>query len=138
MTDTQDYSLPEMLDCGHLNWFCVSERARDGYSGGTGYGMTPGTRRRLCYQCCADRERAHMIETGEAVLYFCLKPHRVTDWGGRLEFPAFNITHSNGRAGRYPYQITSGRFRGPDGKLWAFRNQGDQQLARCKRLKDQR
>ena len=62
----------------------------------------------------------------------------VTDGAGHLNFVAYNITRSKGRGFGGQYDIVTGRFRGPDGAIWAFRNAGDNQIARCRRLRDPR
>lgn len=103
---------------------------------GTGYGIAMDGARH-CYQCCADHERARMIETGRAVLYLVDdapgRAARVTDWGGRLSFPARVVNRSR-HGGGFGSQITTARFTGPDGRAWSAVNRGDSQIARCRRL----
>lgn len=125
-------------DCGH-----IIPALPDGHTGGTGYGKTRDGKTR-CYDCCALETQESMRADGRAVLYVGSRYANghtgiaITDWPGKLRFDAFNITKSEGYGFGTRYQITSGRFRGPDGKLWAFRNAGDNDIARCKRLKDAR
>lgn len=122
-------------DCGH-----TIPALPAGHVGGTGYAVErgdDGTERRVCYECAAAFEALRMRETGRAVLYLASNA-TVTDWPGVLRFLAFNITRSYGYGFGRRYQITTGRFHGPDGKLWTFRNAGDSQIARCRRLKDPR
>ena len=123
-----DTTQTNTLDCGHA----PSEHS----TFTTGYG-TDSDGRTHCYDCCANIELKRMIDTGRATLYF--SKGEVTDWVGHLKFSAFNITHSHGYGfGGTKYEIVTGRFRGPDDKLWSFRNAGDNQIARCRRLKDPR
>jgi hypothetical protein len=77
-----------------------------------------------------------MLKTSRAVLY--LVNMQITNWPGSLRFDAFNIRRSGGRGFGYSYNIVTGRFRGPDGSLWTFRNAGHHQIARCRRLKNAR
>lgn len=118
---------------------CGAAFVRDGI--GTGYGIAMDGARH-CYQCCANQERASMIETGRAVLYLVDnggpvewngRAWRVTDWPGRLSFPARVVNRSR-RGGGFGSQITTARFTGPDGRIWSAVNRGDSQIARCRRL----
>jgi hypothetical protein len=119
-----------IADCGH-----EIPTLPANHVGGTGYGLDAHGKTR-CYACCADVDRAEMLKSSRAVLYF--HNQQITNWPGSLRFDAFNITRSEGRAFGCRYEIVTGRFRGPDGSLWAFRNAGDNQIARCRRLKDPR
>lgn len=119
-----------IADCGH-----AIPALPVGHVGGTGYGVDAVGHTR-CYACCAEADRAEMLRNSGAVLYFV--GSEVTNWPGSLRFDAFNITRSKGSGFGYAYDIVTGRFRGPGGSLWAFRNAGDNQVARCKRLKDPR
>jgi hypothetical protein len=128
----------DLLECGHPPSAHSATQC-------TGYSThdVNGKPFRRCYDCSAAGERRHMIDTGTATLYLVSKTPspsewHITDWPGVLDFPAFNMTHSEGRGFGGKYPIVTGRFIGPDGKLWAFRNAGDMQIARCKRLKDAR
>lgn len=77
-----------ILECGHP--------PTAGVGGGVGYG-TDKDGNRHCYACCAERDKASMIETGKAMLYLVSpaigrKPwhsasdeeNRVTNWPGSL------------------------------------------------------
>lgn len=102
---------------------------------GTGYGTDAGGAPCvLCYACCGEREAARMGETGRAVLYLVKDAkgfHAVTDWPGTLRFPA------TAERMRHPFarEAYCGRFTGPDGKQWSYKNIGDSQIAHCRRLK---
>lgn len=118
-----------ILDCGH--------RPSPHHPSTTGYGIDSETGGTACYACCADRDRARMLETGRADLYLARAESgawRVTNWPGSLEFPAFNVRSSR-HGGGFGSQRTDADFRGPDGHVWHAVNRGDMQLARCKRTK---
>jgi hypothetical protein len=118
-----------IADCGH-----EIPALPKGHTGGTGYVVAHGHTR--CYACCAEADRAEMLKRSATVLY--IVGSEVTNWPGSLRFDAFNITRSKGIAFGHTYDIVTGRFRGPDGSLWTFRNAGDNLIARCRRLKDPR
>lgn len=119
-----------IADCGH-----EIPTLPDGHVGGTGYGVDARGKTR-CYASCADADRTEMLRTSRTILYF--HDEQIINWPGSLRFDAFNITRSKGLGFGCSYDIVTGRFRGPDGSLWAFRNAGDSQIARCRRLKDPR
>lgn len=144
---TQNNGTPAFrADCGH-----TIPALPAGHTGGTGYATTSDNRR-ICYECAAVATRAHMLAEGRECLYVVYRPRHdttpaharegtgwfITDWPGVLEFPVFNVTISRGCGFGRSYRIVTGRFRGPAGELWTFRNQGDNQIARCRRLKDPR
>lgn len=140
MDTTQTGTPAFVADCGH-----TIPALPAGHVGGTVYAVQRSSLGdvRICYACAAEHERERMTEDGRAVLYVTQDRvnggHTVTDWAGKLAFRAFNVTRSEGRTPcgkRYP--IVTGRFTGPDGRLWAFRNVGDNEIACCRRLKDAR
>lgn len=140
-------------------------------SGGTGYGcgkseplashpdapaLKPGESLErspaVCYQCCADDERARMIETGRAMLYLAPRanaPHGstwrtrdartnearywyLTDWPGGLEFAVKYMSKGAHNMARTRYDVT---FTGPDGKPWRGTQYGENtQICHCRRL----
>lgn len=123
-----------ILDCGHPpaaridNW--------DGSWVGTGYGRDSITGETRCYQCCANLERARMIETGKATLYLTGETYtyEVTDWPGLLRFEARYV-----RSGRHNIAGTrlDFEFTGPDGFRWVGVQYGEgTQIAHCKRTKE--
>jgi hypothetical protein len=142
-------SYAELLDCGHHNTHALQDRMQRNYSGGTGYGVDPKTGAKSCYACCADHERAAMIRDGRAALYLVQRAepkegardgvivrHYITDWAGHLSFRSSFPTKSHGYGFGRRYDIVTGRFVGPDGFVWTYRNAGDNQIARCKRTKE--
>ena len=58
----------------------------------------------------------------------------VTNWSGTVRYPATAPHRTEGRVGRNTFQIETGYYRA-HGSLWAYRVQGDMQLARCRRLR---
>lgn len=86
----------------------------------------------------ADRERANMIRTGRAILYACPTyvsstsiVWHVTDWTGRLSFPAV-VKRGRHNLGRTRMDLW---FTGPDSLRWHGIQIGEfNQLARCRRL----
>jgi hypothetical protein len=136
-----------MGDCGHALPVLPT-----GHCGGTGYALD-ASGRKICYQCCADNDRAEMIASGRITLYLVRrdKPEQlpgpdmqrgmvsrwyVTNWPATLEFPTVNV-HENARGGGFGSQRTDAYFTGPDGKRWHAVNRGDSQIARCHRLAKQ-
>lgn len=129
----------QILDCGHA----IGEHSHIS----SGYG-TDAAGVRSCYQCCADKERASMIETGRATLYIVSRDvpascgsgvsrqHYVTDWPGKLEFRVIGSPNVKRHGGGFGSQRTDAWFRGPDGFVWRAVNRGDSQIARCKRTKE--
>lgn len=97
--------------------------------GGTGYGKTKDGKV-VCYDCCALRDKADMVERGNTTLY--LVGHEVTNWPGTLRFPVTSL-----RAFRHPFSrhAVMAYFDGPDGSRWSAKNIGDTQIAHCRRLK---
>ena len=125
-----DYTKP--ADCGHM-----IAAPGPGASGGTGYGRDPVTGKSSCYACCAEIERNAMVHSanGRTSLYYSHSTHEVTDWAGKLRFSAYDIRVGRGGGFGREYDIATGHFRGPDGFVWSFRNQGGNDIARCRRTK---
>lgn len=97
---------------------------------GESYGRSPA----FCYQCCADDEKARMIETGRAVLYLTKDGNawRVSDWSGKLSFPVRTISKGAHNMARTRYDVA---FTGPDGKPWRGTQYGENtQICHCRRL----
>lgn len=133
-----------------------------GHTGGTGYAckdaqpidyrpqhaeeLKPGFRyvraEAICYACCAVNDRAAMIETGRALLYATGRMfgenagrYEITNWCGTLRIVA--TTHKvSPRAGGFGADRMDVWFTGPDGKAWHGVQRGDNQLLRCRRLKE--
>lgn len=111
-------------DCGH-------ESEPTQYTGGYGLDRDGKTH---CYQCCADIERASMVESGKATLYLVEEDGKsfVTDFGGKLSFPVrYRKTGRHNFAGNR-YDVW---FGGPGGQ-WHGVTYGDMtQICHCKRTK---
>lgn len=104
----------------------------------------------VCYACCAERDKAQMIETGRATLYldyhgpsgmnqrgskypyWAVCTGELTNWPGSLRFSArVKAGHHNWARVRFDAWFT-----GPDGKQWHAVCIGDNsQVARCTRVK---
>lgn len=119
MTDT-------ILDCGHVP-------TPDAHGIGTGYGRDAADGRTYCYACCADRERARMVESGRATLYLSTATREITDWPGMLRFRALSIRKGRHNIARTRYDVG---FVGPDGQPWHGVQYGDNtEIIHCKRVK---
>lgn len=116
-----------ILDCGH------TPSAHSHFT--TGYG-TDSAGRRSCYECIAVQDRRDMIEMGRATLYLTRdgSAWKVGNWPGTLTFPAYGVKVSR-YGGGFGSQRTDAYFIGPDGKEWHAVNRGDNQVARCRRIK---
>lgn len=121
-----------ILGCGHVPSPCESFT--------TGYG-TDESGARHCYACCAEHDRARMIESGRATLYLT-RPNASTDpeptwkvsnWPDSLSFPARNVCKGSHRCFAGFVRRMDADFDGPDGFVWHAIVRGDMDLARCKR-----
>lgn len=116
-----------LCDCGHMS---------DPSDYSTGYGIDSETHLKYCYACCAERERAAMIQHGTATLYVIEEdgiPVRVTDWPGKLVFPVRGYRKGRHNIARIMVSVW---FKGPDGFLWYGRQVGDNnQCANFRRTK---
>ncbi len=124
----------ETLDCGHTP---TTDQRKSAPYQPVGYG-TDSEGKRYCYACCADRDRASMIETGRAVLYFEDQPKpEVTNWPGSLRFDCTSVRRSE-RVGFFGvvFPREDFYFVGPDRHIWhGFRQGNSTQLAYCRRTK---
>lgn len=100
-------------------------------SGGPGYAVLDDGRK-VCYACCAERDKAYMVEHGRITLYFDNKARLVTNWPGTLWFDCAVRTGNHNIAGiRYDVWFTDHL-----GKKWHGVRYGHHtQLCHCKRLK---
>lgn len=129
------------LDCGH-------EPSEHGPHT-TGYGEDRDGKR-YCYDCCAERERAAMIEHGKATLYLVKdsgyqrptvgseqasdRAWIITDWPGKLRFRPWHVRKGRHNIARTRYDAW---FAGPDGHVWHGVQYGDMtQIIHCKRTKE--
>ena len=111
-----------ILDCGH------EESSHSDLT--TGYGEDDAGKRH-CYACCAEHDKAQMIQNGHATLY--LTDNGVTNWPGslRFNFGTVRVGRHNIAGKRYDVWFT-----GPDNATWHGVQYGDMtQICHCKRIK---
>jgi hypothetical protein len=100
----------------------------------TGYGVdTEG--RKVCYQCCAIRDREDMRNTGKAVLYLATDDkgrYQVTNWPGSLK-----IGTGRPRIGKHNWAgFRLDVWFAFEGRVWHGTQYGGYtQLCHCKRTK---
>lgn len=99
-------------------------------NGGTGYATNEYGK--VCYTCCAIRDKHFMERTGKITLYFDPINNKITNWPGTLEFPC---VWKKGK-----HNITGLRidawFWGSDGRVWHGVLYGkNTMLLHCKRTK---
>ena len=121
----------EILECGH------PESEHSSFT--RGYG-TDEHGKRHCYACCAERDRASMIETGKATLYLTVESESRDGFGGKVTNWPGSLVFRTGRVHKGRHNIAGTRydawFKGPDGKEWHAVQYGDNtQIAHCKRVK---
>ena len=125
-----NHSLPRA--CFHCHG-CGRTMPVGGHGCGTGYGVTRRGKL-VCYACCGKRDIAEMKRTGRGFLYFDDRSGTVSNWPGTVKFKAYFIRHSwhnfAGHNGRRDF-----RFIGPDGAEWCGANIGNNQCAKCRRMK---
>lgn len=113
---------------------CKKEKSIVSAGGGTGYGINRQGRK-VCYQCCAEVDRAQMDKTGRAVLYLSHSSGNageVTNWPGTMRFSVFVKEGRHNIAGKR-YDVT---FKDHAGRRWHGVTYGnDTQLCHCRRLK---
>lgn len=99
----------------------------------------------FCFACCGELDREELESKDRALLY--LRHENITNnsgvtrsvwsvgnWPGTLKIPAV-VGLSHGRVGQYTFPRRDVWFIGPDGDHWYGRNQGDNDLVYCRRLK---
>jgi len=108
-------------------------------NGGTGYAETDDGER-VCYDCCAGRDRGFMAKEGRIILYLTerardadsRKHYSVGNWPGTLRFQAVAHRGRHNIAGTR----TDVWFTGPDGHIWHGVQFGNfSELCHCKRTK---
>lgn len=100
-------------------------------SGGTGYGYAAENRhKKVCYDCCAKRDRLRMSATGRIALY--LHDGRVTNWPGTLTFTVVWQRRSRHNTGG---KRTDVWFTGPHGYVWhGYKCSDNTELLNCRRV----
>lgn len=114
---------------------------------GTGYALTPAGAK-VCYACCAEMDKAYMIERGRIALYLTnIQEHRgflgwrngqwsgdVTNWPGTLRYANCNVKVGQHNWASRRYDVW---FVGPDKHVWHGVRYGDMtEVVHCKRTKD--
>lgn len=107
-----------LLDCGH-----------EASPTGVGYG-TDSDGLRHCYDCCAERDRASMRETGKATLYDC--GDTLTNWPGTLSLKVTGSTEGRHNIAGTRRNVWF-RFEGRD--WYGVRYGENTQIVHCRRLK---
>jgi len=104
--------------------------------GGTGYALFGKSKRKVCYECCAIRDRKEMDKTGKAVLYLSMIPdtdYYVSNWPGTLKLPIHAMSKGRHNIAGVRYDVWF-RFSGCN---WHGIQYGDNtQICHCKRLKN--
>lgn len=106
------------------------------YTGGTGY-ATDRRRRKTCYACCAEVDKAEMRKRGRILLYLSRDGSaywKITNWPGTLTIYPTRASSSRcwGFGREYPRHDVRFLF---EGQRWYGVNQGDNQILRCRRVK---
>lgn len=101
--------------------------------GGTGYATVEGGGK-VCYNCCANRDKAQMEATGRATLYLDMTGHpQVTNWPGTLRFKCCDARQGKHNMAGTRYDVW---FLDENGLTWHGVQYGENsQLCHCKRLK---
>lgn len=118
--------------------------------GATGYAVRSGSGAKICYDCCAVRDRAEMAASGNSralPLYLTggdssrpigTDPYMLTNWPGTLRFRVRAYYRTRHNWGGWKTHVW---FRGPDengeNKAYWYGFQGGEsnQVAHCRRLK---
>lgn len=131
----------------HVQFYCKDCSPRFGalkrieYSEhATGYSTLFDSEERVCYECCATRDKAYMKEHGEIALYLsddgAMSSARVGNWAGSLSFKVINYRRSKHNIAGVRYDVW---FRDDDGAIWWGVNYGhNSQITRCRRTKRRR
>ena len=100
-----------------------------------GYGLDE-KHHKICYSCCADRDREHMDNHGKISLYLCKKDGKnvVTNWPGTL---SFDVRETRIGMHNLAGKRTDVWFIDHNHDKWHGVSYGDfTQLCHCRRLND--
>ena len=100
----------------------------------TGYGVNENGEK-VCFACCGEVDKAHMIEHGKDTLYLSKKEdhYYVCNWPDTLSFPVKWMWKGRHNMASVAYFV---RFIGPDNKIWSGKQIGDNtQICHVKRTK---
>lgn len=107
-----------------------------GKAGGTGY-ATDSEGRKVCYACCAEQDKTYMRDHDKTTLYLSKDTSdqwKVTNWPGSLTIKPDYVKRSKGYGFGREYDRHDVWFTF-QGDRWHGINQGDNQLLRCRKLK---
>lgn len=126
-------------------------------NGGTGYALDEQGNK-ICYECCAERDKKHLKENDKALLYLTRKPNaprrlersvggrvreylrpddwEVINWPGTLRFQVLSITQGEHNLAGVRFDV---KFRDHLGRLWHGTQYGRMtQVVRCRRVKERK
>jgi hypothetical protein len=119
----------------------VSHTLEPNYCGGSGYGYSGNSKRKVCYDCCAVIDSKHMDKHGEMTLYLSDGDNgfkfKITNWPGTLVFLSNtgHVSKNNWGACRTDVWFRRMNFNRPT-ELWHGVHVGSShQLIKCKRCK---
>lgn len=116
---------------------CDKDVTTEHYEFTTGYGLDKDGGK-VCYACCADWDKADMIEHGKTMLYLTKNDAGkwiVTNWPASLVFPVA-VTWTGKHNWYCVGEVRFVRFVGPDGAVWTGKQIGDyNEVCHCKRTK---
>lgn len=122
-------------NAGEFFWCTHCARTKPIEPFGTGYARGPSDEK-ICYQCCADIDRARMVREGKADLYLREEGagrYTVANWPGTLSFVVTRLRRGKHNSAGV---VIHAYFKGPDAHEWQARVVGrNTQVAKCKRLK---
>lgn len=113
----------------------------------TGYGIIPGTDKKVCYPCCAERDKQQMRDTGKITLYLTVIEPDPNVLGTRLLPPRYACKITNwpsslvlqGGCRKGKHNIARTRydvwFNFEGYEWWGVSYGEDAQLVHCKRTK---
>ncbi len=128
-----------MVDCYDCHKEIVPPDARAAVGTGSTRMLRADGAHYICYPCCAERDRADMIETGRFIGYLISGcgsmdvPRRVTNWPDSLSFRVRDFRRR--KHNWFGIQQMYVWFYGPENRVWLGRQVGDTDCIRCKRLK---
>jgi len=118
----------------------------ENHTGGTGYALKD-KEEKICYDCCAERDKQQMRDKGKIALYLTFNPHaqrlyrslspyyqggKITNWPGTLTFTTNTIYVGRHNIAEHLYRC----YFTFENQKWIGRQYGDNtMLLHCKKLK---
>ena len=123
--------------CSQCGRVCALPPA--GHTGAAGYALDE-RKNKICYDCCAQNDKAWMREKGTISLYLTKDASglwQACNWPGTLCFPVIGNRVSTSKAAAYGRYIprTDAWFVF-EGWVWHCVSKGDMDLARCRKTKE--